>query len=420
MTRWLGAAVAAAFLGAMAGGTGAVAPEGATSAPTPPWVAEATNAFAVDLYARLAAAEGNLFFSPASLETALGMTYAGARGRTADQMAAVLHLPKGGPADAALHRALGGFSRDLSAAKGAGGQPRPYEFAVANALWGQTGYRFLPEFLGLVKSSYGADLEQLDFAKDTDAARKTINAWVENQTRDKIPDLIGPGVLRDDTRLVLTNAIYFKGRWVAPFKKEATKREPFHPAPERPVETDLMHGWGHWPYVEGPDFQALRLPYEGKELSMVVLLPKQVDGLAAIEKSLGAAALAEWLGKMRRTEIVLTLPKFKTTAAFELNQTLAAMGMADAFSQTVADFSGMTAEERLFISKVIHKAFVDVGEEGTEAAAATAVAVAPMAMPMPAPEPLVQFRADHPFICIIRHEPTGAILFMGRLADPTK
>jgi serpin B len=162
------------------------------------------------------------------------------------------------------------------------------------------------------------------------------------------------------------------------------------------------------------------LPYEVKELSMVVLLPKQVDGLAAIEKSLGAAALAEWLGKMRRTEVVLTLPKFKTTAAFELNQTLAAMGMADAFSQTVADFSGMTAEERLFISKVIHKAFVDVGEEGTEAAAATAVAVAPMAMPMPAPEPLVQFRADHPFIYIIRHEPTGAILFMGRLADPTK
>ncbi|HUX03206.1 MAG: serpin family protein [Phycisphaerae bacterium] len=371
-------------------------------------VAEGCNRFAFDLYARLKAEEGNLFLSPYSISTALTMTYGGARGETAEQMAQVLRLPATGEA---VHGAYGALQKDLNAA-GAGGA---FELAVANRLWGQKGYGFLPAFLGLVKVNYGAGLEQVDFAGATEAARQAINAWIEKQTRDKIQELLKPDVLNPEVRLVLTNAIYFKGKWAEEFDKKATREEDFFLTPETKVAAPLMHRTAEFGYFETDDLQALELPYQGDRLSMVVLLPKAKDGLAVLEASLSSDKVAEWVGKLHRREVQVALPRFKTTAEFSLGDTLVAMGMTDAFGRS-ADFSGMTGTKDLFISAVIHKAFVDTSEEGTEAAAATAVVMERMAMPEPAPV----FRADHPFLFLIRDTRSGAILFLGRILDPTK
>jgi serpin B len=371
-------------------------------------VADGCNRFAFDLYARLKGAEGNLFLSPYSISTALAMTSAGARGETADQMAKVLCLPESGDE---VHAAYGALQGDLNAA----GEKGTFELAVANRLWGQKGYGFLPDYLALVEKKYGAGLEQVDFAGATEAARQTINAWVEKQTRDKIKDLLKPGVLDAMTRLVLTNAIYFKGKWAEEFDKKATQEEDFFLTPEKKVAAPLMHQKAKFGYFEGDGLQALELPYQGGRLAMVVLLPKAKDGLAALEASLSADKVAGWLGQLRRREVQVTLPRFKTTAEFSLKDMLVAMGMADAFGGK-ADFSGMNGKKDLFISAVVHKAFVDVNEEGTEAAAATGVAVA--AKSKPAPPPV--FRADHPFLFLIRDQKTGAILFLGRILDPTK
>jgi serpin B len=402
----------------------AMAGETALAAGTevPAWVAEANNAFAADLYAKLATEKGNLFFSPNSIEIALAMTSAGARGKTYDEMAKVLRLPQwreaeGLPYRNLNHQVLGAFLKELNAEKGPDGKPRGYQLSVANALWGQKGEPFLPEFLKLLKDNYGAGLSDVDFIKDTEGARKTINTWVEKETRDKIKDLIQPGVLGRDTRLVLTNAIYFKGNWAEQFKKEATKDEPFHLAADKEVKAPLMNRTGEYGYFEDEALQGLRLPYVGDELSMVILLPKKVGGLADLEKSLTLENLNAWMKKPRTRKVVVSIPKFKTTAEFELSKTLSAMGMPTAFTGN-ADFSGMSSEKGLLISKVIHKAFVDVNEEGTEAAAATAVVIARMSAVSEPPPPV--FKADHPFLFLIRHEKTGAILFMGRVADPTK
>ena len=378
-------------------------------------VAEGCNRFAFDLYARLKGAEGNLFLSPYSISTALTMTYAGARGETADQMAKVLCLPASGEA---VHGAYGALQSDLNAA-GAGGA---FELVVANRLWGQKGFAFLPDFLALLEARYGAGLEPLDFAAATEAARQTINAWIEKQTRDKIKDLLKPGILDAMTRLVLTNAIYFKGKWAEEFDKKATQEEDFFLTPEKKVAAPLMHQTKHFGYFDGGEMHALELAYQGDRLSMVVLLPKRnvppgaKDDLAALEASLSADKVAGWLGQLRRREVRVTLPRFKTTAEFGLKGTLVAMGMADAFNPNAADFSGMTGTKDLFISAVVHKAFVDVNEEGTEAAAATGVVMAGKSAPAPAPV----FRADHPFLFLIRDTKTGAILFLGRILDPTK
>jgi len=377
------------------------------------WMGEANNAFAADLYARLAAQAGNLFFSPNSIETALAMTCAGARGETAAQMAKVLHLPA--KADA-VHKDFGAFLKELNAEKGADGKPRGYQLSAANALWGQKGYAFLPEFLDLTKTCYGAGLSELDFQTNTEGARQTINAWVEKETKDKIKDLIAPGILSPMTRLVLTNAVYFKGTWADQFQPAATKDQPFFLGGAGQVDCPLMHRKGRYAFKEGDGFAALQLPYKGGELSMIVLLPNAVDGLPKLEKDLTSANLAAWLQGFERGEVVVTLPRFKVTAAFTLGDTLQALGMSDAFNAAAADFSGMDGKRDLFISAVIHKAFVDVNEEGTEAAAATAVVMRTGSARAPT-TPKV-FRADHPFVFLIRHEKSGAILFMGRLATP--
>ena len=380
-----------------------------------PALAKDDNQFALDLYAKLRGEDGNLFFSPYSNSTALAMTRAGTRGDTAAEMDRVLHfaLPQ-----EKLNAAFGALVREVN------GDPadkkRGYQLNTANALWGQKGYEFKPDFIKLAKDDYGAALSDLDFKHATEQARQTINGWVEKQTQDKIKDLLHQGDLTEDTRLVLTNAIYFKGDWASQFKKDATRNEPFHLAADKKADAPFMHQTGHYGYLDGAGFQALELPYAGDALSMVVLLPKKVDGLADLEKELTAGKLAGWVGKLSKQEVIVTLPKFKTEQRVSLKQTLSEMGMKLAFDDEKADLSGMAGQPHdLHISDVIHKAFIDVNEEGTEAAAATAVIIAePKAIRVEPPTP--EFRADHPFIFLIRDRRNDSILFLGRLADPAK
>jgi serpin B len=372
-------------------------------------VVKGNNGFAFDLYAQLRSQAGNLFLSPYSVSTALAMTYAGARGQTAEQMAKVLRFPLD---QARLHPAFAAVIREVNGA----GKPRAYELHVANALWGQQGFGFLPGFLKLTRDNYAAGLHQVDFAGHTEAARRTINAWVEKQTKDKIKELFKPGLLNGLTRLVLTNAIYFKGLWQAAFPKKNTAPGDFLLTAGGRVRVPLMHQEHELLYHDGGTFQMLELPYKGGELSMVVLLPKKTDGLAALEKALTEDRLAAGLSRLRPHQVDVTLPSFKVTAEFGLNQTLAAMGMRDAFVPRVADFSGMNGKRNLFIQAVVHKAFVDVNEEGTEAAAATGVAVGVCSYTPPPPRAV--FRADHPFVYLIRDHRTGSILFVGRLTNP--
>jgi serpin B len=314
---------------------------------------------------------------------------------------------------------MGAFLGSLNFEKGPDGAPRRYQLSVANALWGQKGLEFLPDYLRLVKDSYGAGLSQVDFLKDAAAARVIINAWVERETRDKIKNLIAEGVLDSSTRLVLTNAIYFKGKWAKPFETSRTLEEPFHLAGGREAKASMMRSREQYGYKETADYQAVKLPYAGDELSMVVILPKKVDGLAAVEKGVTPTLLGKELQRFGREDVDLTLPRFKMAREFELSKVLGAMGMPDAFSAAAADFSGINGKKDLFISAVVHKAFVDVNEEGTEAAAATAV-VGVTSAAIPVTKPPVVFKADHPFLFVIRHEKSGAILFLGRVADPAQ
>jgi serpin B len=285
---------------------------------------------------------------------------------------------------------------------------------VANALWGQKGYAFRNEFLELLKANYGAGLREADFVKAAEDARRQINRWVEEQTKDKIKDLIPPGVLNAMTRLVLTNAIYYKAPWQHPFYEAVTKEDEFQVTPDQKVKVPMMSQAAGFKYLDGGDFQLLDMPYKGGNQSMLVLLPKKVDGLSQLEKSLTAQNLESWLAKSRLQQVQVAFPRFKFTREFELNKTLSAMGMPLAFSDK-ADFSGMDGTKELYISNVIHKAFVDVHEKGTEAAAATAVVMEAKSAPPVAKQ---VFKADHPFVFVIRDHGTGSILFLGRVTNP--
>jgi serpin B len=373
-------------------------------------VVEGNNAFAFDLYAKLKGEKGNIIYSPYSISTALAMTYAGARGETAAEVRKTLRFAFG---QEKLHPAMADLVDDLNSRGGDEGEGA-YELVVANRLWGQAGYRFLAPFLGLNKAYYGAGLEQVDFARATERARKTINAWVEDRTREKIKELLKPGVLTPLTRLVLTNAIYFKGNWASEFKKERTSDAPFHVTPERTVNVPTMRQTAKFGYTDTPGLQVLEMPYVGGELSMVVLLPKKADGLAEFEATLSAAQLKTWVSRLRTRKVAVFLPKFKLEFGIGLAKTLAAMGMPRAFDDRRADFSGMDGTRELYISAVIHKAFVDVNEEGTEAAAATAVVIGKRSVSR-----LPVFRADRPFVFLIRDRVTGSVLFIGRVTDPS-
>jgi serine protease inhibitor len=367
-------------------------------------------AFACDLFGQLRSQPGNLFLSPYSISTALAMAYGGARGDTASQMASALHFSL--PPEQ-LHPAFADLQKGLNAVQ----QKGQVKLAVANSLWPQKGYEFLPAYLALCEKQYGVTIQPVDFVHETETARKTINTWVEKMTNDKIRDLFQPGVLDPLTRMVLVNAIYFKGDWDKPFSKGLTQTAPFHLSPNQTVDAPLMRANGKYRYAETPDIQVLELPYAGHDLSMLILLPRQVDGLAALETSLTLEKLAAWRKDLATRPVQLWLPKFKLESQFSLNAKLAALGMTDAFTDR-SDFSGMDGKHDLFLSAVVHKAFVEVNEEGTEAAAATGVAVAGRAMMRPE-EPVV-FRADHPFLFLICDQKTGSILFLGRLADPAR
>jgi serpin B len=367
-------------------------------------LARGNGAFAFALYSKLKAKEGNLFFSPYNISTALAMTYAGARGDTAAEMKKTLSftLP-----DDKLHPAFG----TLQAAYNAKG--KRYELRVANRLWGDKSTAFVDDYVKLTREVYGAPLESLDFTKGEEA-RKAINAWVEEQTSGKIKDLIKK--LGADTKLVLTSAIYFKGNWASQFKKENTKEEPFQPTASKKaakaITVPMMHQTLKAKYAAADGVQALELPYVGDELAMVILLPDAIDGLAELEKKLTPENLEKWLSALSEEEVAVALPKFTMTYKANLAELLGKMGMPKAFTGD-ADFSGMTKGEKLWISAVIHQAFVDVNEEGTEAAAATAVTmVKGMAAPPKA------FTADHPFVFLIRDVKTGGVLFLGRVANP--
>lgn len=371
-------------------------------------VARSNNEFAFDLYGQLSAAEsGNLFFSPASISTALAMVYAGAEGETEDEMAAALKLDV---PEKQVHAAFDSLMTALNAPE----QER-YELRIANRLWGQAGYDFLPTYLETTRESYGAELAQVDFGKNTEQVRGTINAWIERQTNDKIEELIPRGSLSALTRLVLTNAIYFKGTWEHEFDKDATQDAAFRVSADDRIDVPLMFQKRRFRYGETKDLQLLEMAYKGGDLSMLVLLPKQKDNaLPAIEENLSAESLSAWTSRMRMQEVRVYLPRFELTKEFQLNSMLSALGMPSAFEPGRADFSGMNGRKDLYISAALHKAFVDVNEEGTEAAAATGVVVGVTAV---APEPKV-FRADHPFVFVIRHGGTGSILFMGRINNP--
>ena len=381
---------------------------GAVEDAGPKSTAKGNTAFALDLYARLRANDGNLFFSPMSIRTALGMTYAGARGGTAREMAKVLHLPE---EQLRAHAELGELVHLLNEM----GKTKGCKLSLANSLWGQKGYTFLDEFLARLEREYNAGFALVDFKRNREAARRVINDWVAGKTEGKIQNLIQRGILDRLTRLVLTNAIYFKGDWKAPFKEGRTKDADFFVTADKKSQVPTMRQTRRFGCAQTEELQVLELPYAGEAVSMVVLLPKKRDGLVALEKSLTPANLSGWLGALRMRRVAVYLPRFKTEAKFELNRTLASMGMPLAFGMA-ADFSGMDGTKALYISNVIHKAYVDVNEKGTEAAAATAVIVKRKGMPAP---PMV-FRADHPFLFLIRDGKTGSILFLGRVVDPTK
>jgi serpin B len=363
------------------------------------------NALGIDLYKRVIAGSENVFLSPHSISVALAMTYEGARTDTATQMAESLHFEV--PA-ARLHPAFQALNQAIMPGEDAG-----YDLHVANALWGMKGHTFQPSFLEVLSTSYQAPLQEVDFAS-SEAARATINDWVAKATNDKIKDLIPQGVLDALTRLVLTNAIYFKGNWASQFKPAQTKPLPFQVLQGKPVKTPLMHQIAEFGYHETDDAQVLSMPYQGKALSMVVVLPRLADGLAAIEGKLDAEALKGWTADLQQRKVSVYLPRFKIESSFSLSKQLSELGMKDAFDPDRADLSGMDGSRDLFIKEVIHKSFVEVNEEGTEAAAATGVVVGVRSAPAPPPE----FRADHPFLFFIRHDATGAVLFIGRLVRP--
>jgi serine protease inhibitor len=371
---------------------------------------EGNNAFALDLYSRLGAAGAgrNLFFSPYSISTCLAMTYAGAKGETAKEMGKVLHFP----ADRDMaHASFGQLQRQLNEIQKSQG----VELNVANGLWAQDGHAFLPAFLETAQNDYEAKLKQVDFRTAAEPTRQEINDWVADKTKGKIKDLIGPGMLNALSQLVLVNAIYFKGHWTAQFSTNATVNAPFHASGARDIQVRMMGLSGkEFKYAEPEGLQLLELPYADGALSMVVLLPRENDGLAKLEVLLSTAKLNEWLHLAQRQKVNVFLPRFKLETSFRLDPTLSAMGMAGAFGRN-SDFSGMDGARDLYLSAVVHKAFVDVNEEGTEAAAATGAVMAMRAM---RPKPIPIFRADHPFVFLIRENASGSILFLGRLAEP--
>uniref|UniRef100_A0A4W2BWY4 Serpin domain-containing protein n=1 Tax=Bos indicus x Bos taurus TaxID=30522 RepID=A0A4W2BWY4_BOBOX len=386
-------------------------------------LSEAIIHLAIDLFHQIRKSEKeNIFYSPFSISSALAMTYLGARGNTASQMQKVLHFSeiaantKGGatkdpvekPGNVHHH-----FQKLLTELKKS---TDAYELSVANRLYGEKEFRFLQEYMDNVQKYYLASVESADFISAAEESRKMINSWVESQTNGRIKNLFPQNSLNSSV-LVLVNAVYFKGQWQEEFKKENTVEEKFwlNKGTSKPVQ--MMKQTNHFNFVSLEDVQAkiLEIPYKGGELSMMVLLPDEVDGLQEVEDQLTAEKLIEWTSpqNMGNREVDLYLPRFKVEESYNLVPTLQALGMVDAFCGGVANFSGMNGSRDLAVSKVIHKSFVEVTEEGTEAAAATGVVFTRTSLPF-----RERFRCDHPFLFLIKHIKTNSILFCGRVSSP--
>jgi serpin B len=370
----------------------------------------ASSDFALDLYQQLDQSSGNIFFSPLSVRVALAMTSAGAKGKTLEEMQLVLRM-----SGEDANQTMGEMLRELEAEPKGKDEPSKLVLRVADALWGQNQYPFDPAFVKRAREDYDAEVKSVDFGNPA-AARKQINDWVEEKTNKKIVDLIPDGMPTPDTRLILTNAVYFKANWEDEFSKSATNQQPFHVTADKTIDVQMMRRTGHYGYAETDDLQAIQLDYAGGETSMLILLPKAIDGLGKVEADLSSKKLGETINNLKYSDVDLSLPRFKVEQSITMGQILKAMGMKLAFNAQQADFSGMTTAQRLYIGEVLHKAFVKVDEEGTEAAAATAVAMRALAARLP--EKPIEVRVDHPFLMMIRHRKTGEILFMGRVERP--
>jgi serpin B len=390
-----------------------------TASPEVKSAVDANTAFALDLYQKLKDRPGNLFFSPYSVSTALAMTYAGARGQTENEMTKVLHFK---PAQTNLPVAFGALMKRMHKIQ----RWNQIKLVAANSLWCQQDYRFSDAFLNLIHKYYAADARQVDFKLAPQAASSEINRWVKRKTNGKIKDVVEPGQFTDLTRMVLCNAIYFKGKWQHQFKVSKTKPAPFHVTTNETVTVPMMYQESHFKTARSDDrsVELLELPYSGTDLSMIILLPEveypspdvEQPGLPDLEQKLTADNLRAWLAKLdqeRADKTWVALPRFTTMQSFDLAKELKSLGMVSAFDVYAADFSGMDGITNLFISDMMHKAFVEVDESGTEAAAMTLIMVN-------SASESGRFIADHPFIFLIRENGSGTILFLGRIIDPTK
>jgi len=365
------------------------------------------NHFATATYQELARGHQNLIVSPYSIANALAMVLNGARGGTAAQIAKVLHQAGRDPE---FDQALATMASELARAANSG----PNQLLMANGLWVQSGFRIQTPFQQAMETLYHAPLKRLDFAANPTDSADEINAWTAQHTKGKIAELFAPGSFDASTRLVLTSAIYFYGKWRSPFRPADTHPAPFHLTGGRTVETKFMNQTADFGYAETPSMQLLEMRYADTPLAFDILLPKKGDGSADLEQSLSPAVLGDWLGGLQSRNVDVAIPKFQAESGFSLRETLARLGMPEAFTRA-ADFSGIDDRRDLFLSDVNHKAFVDVSEEGTEAAAATGSMVSYVAMMH---SPRTVFRADHPFAFLVRDQHSGVILFEGRLAQP--
>jgi serpin B len=362
------------------------------------------NRFAFDLFEKIQQKGENVFFSPYSISSALAMTYTGAEGTTQQEMQKVFGFANDKQSQAEAFHMLNKHLDTLN--------DKTIELNVANSLWYQDNYDFLDEFLNINKKYYQAGIKKVDFRSNHPEARKQINQWVEGETNEKIRDLIKEGTLSPSVRMVLANAIYFKGRWAYPFEKSQSRPKMFYMNENNRKRVLFMHRSVSVKYYEDELAQVIELPYAGKGLSMMIMLPQEVSGIHKLEAKLGTGLYNEYLKSMFSKKVELWLPRFRVETQYNLNQSLKHLGMNSAFSGN-ADFSGMTGNKELFISDVAHKAFVEVSEEGTEAAAATGAVMSKTSLVKK-----VEFRADHPFIYMIKDNRTGTILFMGRLYEP--
>ena len=369
------------------------------------------SAFAFDLYHALAEKEGNLFYSPYSISTALAMAYAGARGETERQMAETMHYRL---SQDKLHNALNALDLEM-VSRGKDGDG--FQLNIANAIWGQAGYRFAVDFLDVLALNYGAGMRTVNFAEAPEESRMVINDWIAERTEDRIKDLIPEDGINELTRLVLTNAIYFKTAWDRPFPKETTRNRTFHLLNGAAVQTPMMTQTTLFGYAQGKGYKAVDIPYKGGEMSMTVLIPDEVE-FSIFEATLDTHSVSSILKNIRPEILDLTMPLFQFESQVSLKDALKAMGMPNAFSASAADFSGVDGRRCtedpacLRITDVFHKGFVSVDEEGTEASAATGVLMGPTSMPP-------QVTIDRPFIFLIRDIETEAILFVGRVVDPS-